>query len=176
MTQVLTYLVVLLFFNFSYTHLVLAGDLLYYTFSFTSGFQGPLSPVGGLSFVLVNSSTIDISWSPPFTLPGTAITGYNISVTSNGTTTNYFTSDSYYVLQLSDITDSPCNEINITVSGYNGLDGESKEIQRMPCGESTGMFSYVISMFIFIHTIIHHLNIHIVQNNVFCLAHQIMYR
>ena len=29
------------------------------------------------------------------------------------------------MLQLSDITDSPCNEINITVSGYNGLDGEN---------------------------------------------------
>ena len=68
---------------------------------------------------------------PPFTLPGTTITGYNISVTSNGTTTNYFTSDSYYVLQLSDITDSPCNEINITVSGYNGLDGETNSLLRI---------------------------------------------
>ena len=29
------------------------------------------------------------------------------------------------MLQLSDITDSLCNEINITVSGYNGLDGEN---------------------------------------------------
>ena len=123
--------------------------LFYYTFSLTSGFQGPLSPVGGLSSTFINSSTVNISWSPPFTLPGTAITGYNISVTSNGTTTNYFTSDSYYVLQLSDITDSPCNEISITVSGYNGLDGETNEIQRMPCGESTGMFSCVISVFIY---------------------------
>ena len=86
--------------------------------------SGPLSSVGDLSHSFINSSTVNISWSPPFTLPGTAITGYNISVTSNGTTTNYFTSDCYYVLQLRDITDSPCNEVNITVSGYNGLDGE----------------------------------------------------
>ena len=28
------------------------------------------------------------------------------------------------MLQLNNITDSPCNEISITVSGYNGLDGE----------------------------------------------------
>ena len=92
---------------------------------------GPLSSVGNLSSSFINSSTVNISWIPPFTLPGTAITGYNISVTSNGTTTNYFTSDSYYVLQLSDITDSPCNEINITVSGYNGLDGEINLISRI---------------------------------------------
>ena len=87
--------------------------------------SGPLSSVGGLYSSFIDFSTVNISWSSPFTLPGTAITGYNISVSSNGTTTNYFTSDSYYVLQLSDITDSPCNEINITVSGYNGLDGEN---------------------------------------------------
>ena len=94
-------------------------------------FSGTLSSIGNLSHSFINSSTINISWSPPFTLPGTAITGYNISVTSNGTTTNYFTSDSYYVLQLSDITDSPCNEINITVSGYNGLDGKMNSLSRI---------------------------------------------
>ena len=69
----------------------------------------------------VNPSTINISWTPPFTLPGTVITGYNISVTSNGTTTNYFTSDTYYVLQLSD--SFSC--YSVTVSGYNGLNGET---------------------------------------------------
>ena len=84
-----------------------------------------------MSHYFINSSTVNVSWSPPFTLPGTAITGYNISVTSNGTTTNYFTSDSYCVLQLSDITNSPCNEINITVLGYNGLDGETNSLSRI---------------------------------------------
>ena len=47
---------------------------------------------------------------------------------SNGTTT-YFTSDSYYLLQLNEITDSPCNEISITLSGYNGLDEISAQYQ-----------------------------------------------
>ena len=74
----------------------------------------------------VDSSTVNISWSPPFTLPGTAIIGYNISVTSNGTTTNYFTSDSYYVLQLS--SSLSCNDTSIAVSGYNGLDGETSSL------------------------------------------------
>ena len=91
--------------------------------------SGPLSSVDGLSYSFIDSSTINISWSPPFTLPGTHITGYNISVTtSNGTTTDYYTSNSYYVLLLSDITDSPCDQITITVSGYNGLNGENESI------------------------------------------------
>ena len=96
--------------------------------------HGPLSSVGDLSHSFINSSAINISWSPLFTLPGTA---YNISATSNGTTADYFTSDSYYVLLLTDITDSPCTEINITVSGYNGLNGETDSLSGiyLPSGK-----------------------------------------
>ena len=97
--------------------------------SLLSRISGPLSSVDDLSYSFIDSSTINISWSPPFTLPGTYITGYNISVTtSNGTTTDYYTSNSYYVLLLTDITDSPCDQITITVSGYNGLNGEDESI------------------------------------------------
>ena len=80
---------------------------------------------------MLDSSTYNISWSPPFTLPGTAIIGYNITVINNGTTTNYFTSDSYYVLQLSNITDSPCDAVRVTITGYNGLDGEPFTLQGL---------------------------------------------
>ena len=98
----------------------------HYCLSFNSG---QLSSVDGLSYSFIDSSTINISWSPPFTLPGTHITGYNISVTtSNGTTTDYYTSNSYYVLLLTDIIDLPCDQITITVSGYNGLNGEDESI------------------------------------------------
>ena len=99
--------------------------------------SGLLSSVDGLSYSFIDSSTINISWSPPFTLPGTHITGYNISVTSsNGTTTDYYTSNSYYVLLLTDITDSPCDQITITVSGYNGLNGVDESISGiyLPAG------------------------------------------
>ena len=97
--------------------------------SLLSLISGQLSSVDGLSYSFIDSSTINISWSPPFTLPGTHITGYNISVTtSNGTTTDYYTSNSYYVLLLTNITDSPCDQITITVSGYNGLNGEDESI------------------------------------------------
>ena len=100
--------------------------------SLLSLISGPLSSVGDLSYSMINCSTINISWSPPFTLPGTHITGYNISVTtSNGTTTDYYTSNSHYQLSLTDITVSPYNDFTsqVTVSGYNGLDGsESSSI------------------------------------------------
>ena len=88
--------------------------------------SGPLLYVSDLMSFTVDSSTINISWSPPFTLPGTAITGYNISFTSNGTTTNYFTSDSYYLLQLSN--SFSCNDTSVAVSGYNGLNGETSSL------------------------------------------------
>ena len=73
--------------------------------------------------LLVDLSTVNISWSPPFALPSTSVAEYTISVTSNGITTNHFTSDSYFILQLSNITDSPCDEINVTVSRYNTVSG-----------------------------------------------------
>ena len=89
---------------------------------------GKLGSVGDLNSSFLNFTTVNISWSPPFTLPGTAITGYNISVTKNGKTTNYFTSYTYYMLILSE---SLCNEINVTVlvAGYNGLAGETSLVQ-----------------------------------------------
>ncbi len=100
-------------------HMVL---LLYYH-------TGPLSSVGDLSYSFINSSTVNITWSPPFTLPGTNIIGYNISVAINGSnSTEVFTSDNYYILSL---TDSSCDQISITVSGYNGLDGDTNTIRGL---------------------------------------------
>ena len=95
--------------------------------SLLSLISGPLSSVDGLSYSMINCSTINISWSPPFTLPGTHITGYNISI--SGTTTDYYTSNSYYMLSYTDVTDSPYNgvERQVTVSGYNGLDGSESD-------------------------------------------------
>ena len=79
--------------------------------------------VGDFKSTFIDSFTVNISWSPPFALPSTSTAGYNISVTSNETATHYFTSDSYYVLHLSNIADSPCDEINVTVSRCNTVSG-----------------------------------------------------
>ena len=82
-----------------------------------------LSSVGVLSISYVGSFMVNISWNPPFALPGTSVAEYNISVTNNGTTIDFITSSRYFVLQLSNITDSPCDEINVTVSRYNTVSG-----------------------------------------------------
>ena len=80
---------------------------------------GPLSTIVDISHNFINSSSLNISWNPPFTLPGTHITGYNISVTSIMFDISQFITDTYYVLTAPNNTD-PCDEISITVSGYNG--------------------------------------------------------
>ena len=92
---------------------------------------GLLSSVGELSHYFIDSSSLNISWNPPFTLPGTHITGYNISVTSIMFNISQFITDTYYVLTAPDNTD-PCDEISITVSGYNGAgNGEMTTISSL---------------------------------------------
>ena len=56
--------------------------------------------------------------SPLFILPETHITGYNISVTSIMFNISQLITDTYYVLAAPNNTDA-CDEISITVSGYN---------------------------------------------------------
>ena len=100
-------------------------------------FVGPLSSVGELSHYFIDSSSLNISWSPPFTLPGTHITGYNISVTSTMFNISQFITDTYYVLTAPNNTD-PCDDISITVSGYNGAgNGEISIISSLyfPTGD-----------------------------------------
>ena len=80
---------------------------------------GKLSSVGDISYYFIDSSSLNISWNPPFTLPGTHITGYNISVASIMFDISQFITDTYLVLTAPNNTD-PCDEVNITVSGYNG--------------------------------------------------------
>ena len=43
---------------------------------------GLLESVSNLAVVLINSTTFLISWSPPFTLEGVPILGYNVTITN----------------------------------------------------------------------------------------------
>ena len=98
---------------------------------------GPLSSAGELFHYFIDSSSLNISWNAPFTLPGTHITGYNISVTSIMFNISQFITDTYYVLTAPNNTD-PCDEISITVSGYNGAgNGEMTIISSLyfPTGD-----------------------------------------
>ncbi len=58
-------------------------------------------------FIHYISSTVNITWSPPFTLPGTNIIGYNISVAINGSNSaSLFTMESHYEFILTSVTNS----------------------------------------------------------------------
>ena len=43
---------------------------------------GLLESVSNLTVTLINSTTVLISWSPPFTLEGVPILGYNVTITN----------------------------------------------------------------------------------------------
>ncbi len=90
---------------------------------------GPLSSVGDLSYSFINSSTVNITWSPPFTLPGTIIMNYNISVAMNvgGNACLQTSTKSYYIFSL--LTKS----INTTGDSNNTM---------VPSGNGNGRVAY----------------------------------
>ena len=45
-------------------------------------YTGLLESVSNLTVTLINSTTVLISWSPPFTLEGVPILGYNVTITN----------------------------------------------------------------------------------------------
>ena len=47
-------------------------------------FAGLLESVSNLAVTPVNSTTVLISWNPPFTLEGVPILGYNVTITTSG--------------------------------------------------------------------------------------------
>ena len=107
---------------------------------------GPLSSVVDISHGFIDSSSLNISWNPPFILPGTHITGYNISVTSIMFNISQFITDTYYVLTVPNNTD-PCDEISITVSGYNGArNGEMTTISSLYFDKGISLYMYEKSL------------------------------
>ena len=97
---------------------------------------GILESVSNLDVTLINSTTIFISWSPPFTLEGVPILWYIVTITSgeNMTVNNTWL---YY----------PCHEpsVNITVVAVNGAgDGHPAMISfthPSPSGKSNYFLS-----------------------------------
>ena len=61
---------------------------------------GTLDPVSDLRVTLLNSTTVNISWSPPFTLEGVPILGYIVTVITTGKKETFLVIDTvlYYLL------------------------------------------------------------------------------
>ena len=83
---------------------------------------GLLEPVGNLNVTLINSTTVLISWSPPFTLEGVPILGYTVTITSTTSGENETmsvegdTTMLYYSIDHPD----PDNNFTVTVVPING--------------------------------------------------------
>ena len=78
-----------------------------------------LLSVGDISHYFIDSSSLNISWNPPFTLPGHISLDITYQLLVSLFNISQFITDTYYVLTAPNNTD-PCDEISITVSGYNG--------------------------------------------------------
>ena len=81
-----------------------------------------LEPVSNLTVVPINSTTVLISWSPPFTLEGVPILGYNVTITNTTSGENETmsvegdTTMLYYSIDHPD----PDNNFTVTVVPING--------------------------------------------------------
>ena len=83
-----------------------------------SSFLGLLASVGDLTNTLINGSSVNLSWTAPYTLDNVPITGYYINDNS-GRTLN--TTDLSYILSSPDpINPNVCDMTNVTVSAVNG--------------------------------------------------------
>ena len=88
---------------------------------------GPLESVSNLPVMSINSTTVLISWSPPFTLEGVPILGYNVTIT-NTTSGEELETATTTMLNYTFSIDhpDPDNNFTVTVVPINGAGlGES---------------------------------------------------
>ena len=89
---------------------------------------GLLNAVVSLNYNFVNSTSLNITWSAPYTLDGVDILGYNITITDADTVLcTHFTKETQYVIYTDDV--DPCTKQTLTVSGYNQAgDGDASSL------------------------------------------------
>ena len=73
--------------------------------------------MSNFSHAFINSTSLNITWSAPYTLEGVDILGYNISIINTSNDNSYFTQDTQYII--SDIYGDPCTKVALAISGYN---------------------------------------------------------
>ena len=97
-------------------------------FIINSFITGLLGSVHNLTVTLINSTTVLISWSPPFTLEGVPILGYNVTVMNETVLLERDTTMLYYSIDHS-------NSMHFTVVPINQVGaGQIADITcKMPC-------------------------------------------
>ena len=102
---------------------------------------GQLGAVGSLKYNFINSTSLNITWSAPYTLDGVDILGYNITITDADTVLyTRFTQDTQFVISNTD--GDPCIELMLTVSAYNEVgDGDKLSFNYyMPEGNTLNCY------------------------------------
>ena len=80
-------------------------------------YTGLLASVGDLNYTYINGSSVNVTWTAPYTLDNVPITGYHVDDgVNNFNTTN---NDTSIVLSTTDPLDV-CNITIITISPING--------------------------------------------------------
>ena len=103
-----------------------------------------LESVSNLTVTIINSTTVLISWSPPFTLEGIPILGYNVTITNtiSGENETLLVEDTT-LLYSSDHPDPENNfEFTVTVLPINEVgagQNSFKKIFRLPPKPSIGI-------------------------------------
>ena len=110
-------------------------------------FLGPLGAID-VKLYAINLTSLNVTWSAPYTLDGVDILGYNITITNTSNDNilhTYFTQDTQYVI--SNNNGDPCTELTLTISGYNGAgDGDTTSFNFTYLGRSKFNYdTYVIN-------------------------------
>ena len=66
-----------------------------------------------MSIDVVYMESVNVSWSPPFTLSGVPILHYSVNITSQGHTVQRNTTDTYIILE------RPCTSTTYQISAWN---------------------------------------------------------
>ena len=80
---------------------------------------GPLKKVSSLTVSIINSTAVLISWSPPFTLEGVPILGYNVTITNTTSGENETKLAKHHTLMYSIDHPDPGNNFTVTVVPIN---------------------------------------------------------
>ena len=115
-------------------------------------YSGLLESVSNLTVTLINSTTVLISWSPPFTLEGVPILGYNVTITSATNVASVTVNNTSLYYQ--------CHEssMNITVVAVNGAgDGYPATFSEIICPSPSRKSNYFLSE----DTCIHYINMRV---------------
>ena len=92
-------------------------------------YSGLLKSVSNLTVTLINSTTVLISWSPPFTLEGVPILGYNVTITNttSGENETMLVEDTTLLYSIDHPRPVPENNFTVTVVPINEVGvGEPK--------------------------------------------------